>query len=61
MLQLLDKLEEVEGDKKDKEVKTFLDTVSSIKKLSKQADKTLDVMIRAEENWFVGNLLKMFK
>jgi DNA-binding transcriptional regulator GbsR (MarR family) len=61
MLQLLDKLEEVEGDKKDKEVKTFLDTVSSIKKLSKQADKTLDVMIKAEENWFVGNLLKMFK
>lgn len=61
MLQLLDKLEAVEGDKKDKDVKTFLDTVSSIKKLGKQADKTLDVMIKAEENWFVGNLLKIFK
>jgi DNA-binding transcriptional regulator GbsR (MarR family) len=61
MLQLLDKLEAVEGDKKDKDVKTFLDTVSSIKKLGKQADKTLDAMIRAEENWFVGNLLKIFK
>lgn len=61
MLQLLDKLETVEGDKKDKQVKTFLDTVSSIKKLGKQADKTLDVMIKAEENWFVGNLLKIFK
>ncbi|MBM3417057.1 MAG: transcriptional regulator [Bacteroidetes bacterium] len=61
MLQLLDRLEEVEGDKRDKEVKTFVDTVSSIKKLGKQADKTLDVMIRAEENWFVGNLLKLFK
>lgn len=61
MLQLLDKLETVEGDKKDKQVKTFLDTVSSIKKLGKQADKTLDVMIKAEENWFVGNLIKLFK
>lgn len=61
MLQLLDKLEAVEGDKKDKDVKTFLDTVSGIKKLGKQADKTLDVMIKAEENWFVGNLLKIFK
>ena len=61
MLQLLDKLEAVEGDKRDKNVKTFVDTVSSIKKLGKQADKTLDVMIRAEENWFVGNLLKLFK
>ena len=61
MLQLLDKLEDVEGDKRDKHVKTFVDTVSSIKKLGKQADKTLDVMVKAEESWFVGNLLKFFK
>ncbi|MDF2385311.1 MarR family transcriptional regulator [Nostoc ellipsosporum NOK] len=61
MLQLLDKLENTEGDKKDKHMKAFLDTVGSIKKLSRQADKTLDTMIRAEESWFVGNLLKLFK
>jgi len=61
MLQLLDKLEDVEGDKRDKNVKTFVDTVSGIKKLGIQADKTLDVMIKAEENWFVGNLMKLFK
>jgi DNA-binding transcriptional regulator GbsR (MarR family) len=61
MLQLLDKLENVDGDKRDKHVKTFVDTVSSIKKLGKQADKTLDMMIKAEESWFVGNLLKFFK
>lgn len=61
MLQLLDKLEAVEGDKRDREVKTFIDTVSSIKKLGKQADKTLDAMIKAEESWFLGNILKLFK
>jgi DNA-binding transcriptional regulator GbsR (MarR family) len=61
MLQLLDKLEDVEGDKKDKKVKTFVDTMSSIKRLGLQADKTLDVMIKAEENWFVNNLMKIFK
>ena len=61
MLQLLDKLEEVEGDKRDKSVKTFIDTISSIKKLGKQADKTLDVMIKAEETWFVGDLIKIVK
>lgn len=61
MMQLLDKLEDVEGDKKDKKVKTFVDTVSSIKRLGLQADKTLDIMIRAEENWFVNNLMKIFK
>jgi DNA-binding transcriptional regulator GbsR (MarR family) len=61
MMQLLDKLEDVEGDKKDKKVKTFVDTVSSIKRLGLQADKTLDLMIKAEENWFMNNLLKIFK
>ena len=61
MLKLLDQLEEVEGDKRDKNVKAFVDTVSGIKKLGRQADRTLDSMIRAEESWFVGNLVKLFK
>jgi DNA-binding transcriptional regulator GbsR (MarR family) len=61
MLQLLDKLEEVEGDRRDKSIKSFVDTVSSIKKLGRQADKTLDTMIRADESWFVGGLMKLFK
>ena len=61
MLQLLEKLENVEGDKKDRQVKTFVDTVSGIKKLGKHADKTLEAMIKAEENWFLGNLLKLIK
>lgn len=61
MLQLLDKLEDIEGDKRDKNVKTFIDTVSRIKKIGLQADKTLDLLIRAEETWFMSNLLKFFK
>src|SRR6187397_1525503 len=61
MLKLLDQLEEVEGDKRDKEVKAFVETVGSIKRLGKQADKTLDIMIRADENWFVSGLKKIFK
>jgi len=61
MLQLLDRLEEVEGDKRDKNIKSFLETVGNIKKLGKQADKTLDTMIKAEENWFINSLMKMFK
>ena len=61
MLQLLDKLEDVDGDKRDKNVKTFVDTISSIKKLGRQADKTLDTMIRAEESFFIGALMKIFK
>src|SRR6266705_142346 len=47
MLKLLDQLEDVEGDKREKHIKTFVDTMSGIKRLGKQADKTLDTMIRA--------------
>jgi DNA-binding transcriptional regulator GbsR (MarR family) len=61
MLQLLDKLEEVDGDKRDKNVKTFVDTISGIKKLGRQADKTLDIMVKAEESWFIGTMMKFFK
>src|SRR6478752_2334672 len=61
MLKLLDQLEAVEGDKRDKDVKAFVDTVTSIKKLGKQADRTLDTMIKADENWFVGGLMKLLK
>ena len=61
MLQLLDKLEDVEGDKRDKNVKSFVDTISSIKKLGKQADRTLDTMIKAEESWFISSIMKIFK
>ncbi len=61
MLQLMEKLEAVEGDKRDKHVKAFVDTVSGIKKLGRQADKTLDMMIRAEESWFLATMMKFFK
>ena len=61
MLKLLTQLENVEGDKKDKDVKQFTDMIGDIKKLGTQADKMLDVLIKAEENWFTGSILKMFK
>ena len=61
MLKLLDQLEEVEGDKRDKHVKTFVDTVSGIKRLGKQADHALDMLVKAEENIFLSTMLKFFK
>ena len=61
MMKLLAQLENIDGDKKDKHVKQFTDTVSGIRKFGKQADQVLDVMIKADENWFLGNLVKLFK
>ena len=61
MIKLLSQLENIDGDKKDKEIQQFTQVIGSIKKLGLQADKTLDLMIKAEENWFTGSVLKMFK
>lgn len=61
MMKLLAQLENIDGDKKDKNVKQFTDTVSGIRKFGKQADQMLDVMVKADENWFLGNLVKLFK
>lgn len=61
MLKLLGQLEAIEGDRKDKDVKQFIDTIGGIKKFGNQADKVLDVMIKADENWFLTSLLKFIK
>jgi DNA-binding transcriptional regulator GbsR (MarR family) len=61
MLKLLAQLESIEGDKKDKSVKQFTDTVANIRKFGKQADQMLDTIIKAEENWFLGNVMRLFK
>ena len=61
MMKLLDQLGEVEGDKREKEVKTFTDTVHNIQRVAEQANKALDTMVKAEENWFLASLVKLFK
>jgi DNA-binding transcriptional regulator GbsR (MarR family) len=60
MIPVLKELSEVEGDKRDKAVKTFTDTIQNIRKFSEQADKTLDTMIKADEHWFWSSVMKLF-
>jgi DNA-binding transcriptional regulator GbsR (MarR family) len=60
MIPVLKELSDVEGDKKNKHVKTFTDTINNIRRFSEQADKTLDTMIKADEHWFLGSLVKLF-
>jgi DNA-binding transcriptional regulator GbsR (MarR family) len=61
VIKVLEQVSEVEGDKKDRDVKAFLDGINGIKRIANNADKTIDTMIKAEENWFFGTLLKLFK
>lgn len=61
MLKLMDQLSKVEGDKKDKHVKTFVDTIVGIKKFGVHANTMLDVLVKSDENWFLSTALKLFK
>jgi DNA-binding transcriptional regulator GbsR (MarR family) len=61
MVKVLNTISNLEGDKKDPEVKAFTEAVENIKKFAGQADKMMDTMIKAEENWFWGSFLKLFK
>lgn len=58
---VMEQIKEVEGNKKDAEIRAFTDTVTQIQKFAKQADGALAGLIKADENWFTGTLLKLFK
>lgn len=61
MLKVLNQLSDIEGDKRNADVKAFTETVDNIKKFAGQAEKTMDIMIKAEENWFWSNFIKLLK
>ncbi|MBS1523349.1 MAG: MarR family transcriptional regulator [Bacteroidetes bacterium] len=61
IIKILDELSKVKGEKNDPEFKTFNKSITDINKLAKNVDKTLETMLKAEESWFWGSLLKVFK
>lgn len=61
VLKVLEELSNVKGDAKDPEFNTFSKSVKDINKLAKNVDKTLDTMLKAEENWFWSSIFKLFK
>ncbi|KIA93854.1 transcriptional regulator [Pedobacter kyungheensis] len=61
VLKVLNELSNVDGDDKDPEFKTFKKSITDINKLAGNVDKTLETMLKAEENWFWGSILKVFK
>lgn len=59
MLRVLDEVSSVETS--TPEGQEFAKIVRDIKLFSNKADSTLDSLIRADSNWFVGTFLKMIK
>ncbi len=61
VLKVLNGLKVIEGDQKDKEVKAFTETVNNLSNFVGKMDKSVDMMLKADENWFFGTILKMIK
>ena len=61
VLNVLAQIKDVEGAKNDREVKVFVDVVNDILKFSNQASKGIDGLVKMDEHWFTGTLLKLFK
>ncbi len=61
IVKVLSQLTDIEGDGRSVEIKAFKDTVQDIEKLAKQLQRTVDIVIKAKENWFWGKFVRLFK
>ncbi len=61
ILNALSQLKDIDAEKGDKDVKQFIDTISQIQKFADQASKGVDGLVKMDEHWFTGTLLKIFK
>lgn len=59
MLKVLDELANVED--RSPETEAFISVIRDIKLFSSKADSTLDTLVKADSNWFVGTFLKMVR
>lgn len=58
---LLDEFQGVDVETKDDEVKEFKKIVGSLSDFTQNADKAIERLVKAEEKWFFGTLLRLFK
>ncbi|MDF2437892.1 MAG: transcriptional regulator [Bacteroidota bacterium] len=61
IFKVLDEVKKVDGDKRDKNIKAFVDTIEQIERFTTKADRTLETLIKADENWLMGSFMKLMK
>ncbi|MEZ4829133.1 MAG: helix-turn-helix domain-containing protein [Bacteroidia bacterium] len=61
VLKVLEEVRDIEGNQEDQNVKAFLQSVENLHNIVGQADKFLEIAIKADRGWFFGALLKMFQ
>jgi DNA-binding transcriptional regulator GbsR (MarR family) len=61
IFKVLEEVKNVEGDKRDKHIKAFTDTIEQIGSFTRKADRTLETLIKADENWLMSSFMKLMK
>ena len=61
VLQMLSEVQDIEAGPDEQEIKAFLDSVDNLDTIVGQADAFLDLLVKADQNWFANTLLKLFK
>ena len=61
IFKILEELSHVKGNSNDKKIKAFADTIKGIHSFASKTDKTLETLIKADENWFISSFLKLVK
>ena len=58
---ILDQLTQIDNEKGNPDTEAFVKMVTELNSFVGKMDKTVDLMLKADENWFFGTLLKTFK
>jgi DNA-binding transcriptional regulator GbsR (MarR family) len=61
VLKVLNQISNVEGNADDKDIKAFKRTVGDLNDFVTKMDKSVDTMLKADENWFFGTIFKMLR
>ena len=61
IIKVLEQLTDVEGDHCNTEIKLFKQKIQNIQKLAKQVQRSMDIVIKAKENWFWGKFVRLFR
>jgi len=61
VIEILEELKNIDGDKNDKKSKALSETVTNIQNFSKKINKVLETAVKADESWFWGSLIKFWK
>ena len=60
ILKILDEISGI-NESESEEAKALAKAVNDIRLFSSKADATLDMLVKADSNWFVGTFMKMIK